>query len=275
MTSASLREGRDPAAGRSDGMVSLAAMRFVYEPFPVGYASSVFPPDVYRELLATWPAKDLFEFKAGLGKKYSLSEVSNRDAYHSFIRSSPPWRRFYEWTKSGSFVRQVRDLLASQGIDLGLQSVPINTVHYLSPWTQQLRHQMRKRLRRLSAHRSVLSTRFEFSMLPADGGCIKPHTDSATKLITLVLSMVDDGVWDARWGGGTAILRPKDATQNFNFVNRQMEFTDCEALQTFPFRPNQCLLFVKTFNSHHAVYPITGHGSEAMRQTLTINIERS
>ena len=37
--------------------------------------------------------------------------------------------------------------------------------------------------------------------------------------------------------------------------------------------PNQCVIFVKTFNSWHAVYPMTGHGSQALRKTLTINIE--
>jgi hypothetical protein len=32
-------------------------------------------------------------------------------------------------------------------------------------------------------------------------------------------------------------------------------------------------MFVKTFNSWHSVRPMTGAGSEAMRRTLTINIE--
>jgi hypothetical protein len=275
MTSTTLIGRRDPAAGTSRLPLSLDAMQFVYEPFPVGYGVGVFAPDLYRELRANWPGRDLFEFKAELGKKYSLSEVNNPGAYHRFIESSPPWRGFYEWTKSGSFITNVLQLLSSQSIDLGLQSVPINTVHHLSPWSQQLGLRVRKRLRSLTGHAGVLSTRFEFSMLPADGGCIKPHTDAPAKLITLVLSMVDDGVWNTSWGGGTAILRPKDATRNFNFMNRQMDFAECEVLRVFPFQPNQCVLFIKTFNSHHAVYPMTGHGSEAMRPTLTINIERT
>jgi hypothetical protein len=275
MISTTVMERQDPAAGMSGSVLSLDAMEFVYEPFPVGCAAGVFAPEVYRDLLANWPGKDLFEFKAELGKKYSLSEVNNPEAYHRFIQSSPPWRRFYEWTKSAAFIKNVLRVLSSQSIDLGLQSAPINTVHHLSPWSQQLRLRVRKRLRRLTGHAGVLSTRFEYSMLPANGGCIKPHTDTPAKLITLVLSMVDDGAWDASWGGGTAILRPKDATRNFNFMNRQMDFAECQVLRTFPFQPNQCVLFIKTFNSHHAVYPMTGHGSEAMRQTLTINIERT
>ena len=32
-------------------------------------------------------------------------------------------------------------------------------------------------------------------MRPADSGNIQPHTDSPTKVITLVVSMVDEGEW--------------------------------------------------------------------------------
>jgi hypothetical protein len=46
-----------------------------------------------------------------------------------------------------------------------------------------------------------------------------------------------------------------------------------EILETYPFQPNQAVMFVKTFNSWHSVRPMTGTGSKAMRKTLTINIE--
>jgi len=46
-----------------------------------------------------------------------------------------------------------------------------------------------------------------------------------------------------------------------------------ERVRTLPFRPNQCVVFVKTFNSLHAVSPVGG-GPSVLRRTLTINIER-
>ena len=48
---------------------------------------------------------------------------------------------------------------------------------------------------------------------------------------------------------------------------------DMDVLHTFEFVPNQSLIFVKTFNSWHSVTPMSGAGSDAMRKTLTINIE--
>jgi hypothetical protein len=48
-----------------------------------------------------------------------------------------------------------------------------------------------------------------------------------------------------------------------------------EVLHTYPFQPNQVIVFVKTFNSWHSVRPMTGTGSKHLRKTLTINIEPS
>ena len=69
------------------------------------------------------------------------------------------------------------------------------------------------------------------------------------------------------------MLRPKDITRSFNHLNKQANFEDMDVIQTFEFLPNQCLMFVKTFNSWHSVTPMSGVGSGAMRKTLTINIE--
>jgi hypothetical protein len=119
-----------------------------------------------------------------------------------------------------------------------------------------------------------LRSRFEFSMLPADGGYVTPHTDTPRKVITLVVSMVNNGEWDPGFGGGTEVDRSKDYQHAFNWQNEQLSFDEIEPLHTFEFGPNQCVIFVKTFNSLHCVRPMTGIGSQAMRRTLTINIEK-
>jgi hypothetical protein len=50
-------------------------------------------------------------------------------------------------------------------------------------------------------------------------------------------------------------------------------FEEVEVLHTFEFLPNQCVLFVKTFNSLHSVRPMAVPGPRRMRRTLTVNIE--
>ena len=110
-------------------------------------------------------------------------------------------------------------------------------------------------------------------MLPAAGGYVIPHTDERSKIVTIVVSMMQDGEWDPTFGGGTDVNRPKDITRNFNWMNAKAEFDEMEVIDTFDFTPNQAVIFVKTFNSWHSVRPMQGNGSGAMRKTLTINIE--
>ena len=244
------------------------APQFRYEPYPIGLARPVFEPVTYRQLLDAWPPHELFAFMPKLGKKYSLSEVNNPEHYHAFLNRTPVWKAIYQEVKSATFVRGVVSLLRASGIDLGIpDKVGVNQPNVsgsdLSHWAANLQPQ------RVTG----LKSRFEFSMLPVDGGHIKPHTDSPGKLMTLVFSFCDDHEWQPTFGGGTTVLRPRDPQQYFNHLNRQLEFADTEQLYEFPFEPNQCVIFVKTFNSLHAVSPMQGIGSAVMRKTLTINIE--
>jgi hypothetical protein len=254
--------------------MSFANLQCVYEPFPFGVARGVFPADVYEGLLDSWPATELFQFMPLLGKKYSLSEVNNPAGYRDFLRSSPAWYEFHRWLKSEQFIAQVLTALAQANIDLGLRGERVCRETQFSSWPRRAWATLRKRVRQWTGHAGILRARFEFSMMPAGGGFIKPHTDHYTKVITLVSSVVREGEWDASWGGGTAMLTPKDITRNFNFLNHQGNFEDFDILQEIPFEPNQCLFFVKTFNSHHAVFPMKGGSADTMRRTLTINIER-
>lgn len=202
-----------------------------------------------------------------LGLKYSLSERNHPDRYARLVKNDPVWHAVWQEIKSTEFIDRVVEGLRKQNIDLGIaansQQGPSSQ---RSAWDS-----VRRRLGGLKASR--LTSKFEFSMMPSTGGCIKPHTDSPQKHITLVYSIVSTGGWNPTWGGGTDVLRIKDPRKSFNHVNRQAEFEETEVLKTFEFVPNQLVVFVKTFNSWHAVRPMTGDDPHAMRRTLTINIE--
>lgn len=246
-------------------MFSYDHLEFRYEPYPIGIAKPAIAEDLYRELLDSYPPQELFAYLPKVGHKYSLSEKYNGDAYRRFIQSHPRWRELHAWIKSDRFIPAVMDALKAHHIDLGHKQVSGSKRALKS-----IRNAVRGRQRSLPPR---LSTRFEFSMLPADGGYILPHTDSPTKVVTLIVSMVDDAEWDPAFGGGTDVNRPKDVRHAFNRMNGQAAFDEMDVLDTFEFTPNQVVLFVKTFNSWHSVRPMTGKGSPRMRKTLTINIE--
>jgi hypothetical protein len=250
-------------------MLSFKDVNFLYEPYPIGVARSVFEESFYNELVNSFPPSDLFNFMAYHGNKYSLSEINNPDAYHQYVRSSRPWHEFYQWIKRPEFPGEVLSMLCEHNIDLDLQNAPRNNS---APFRRTLLDKLR--LRQSNSGGTNLSARFEFSMLPADGGFIKPHTDSPQKIITLVMGILHEGEWDPSFGGGTEVLRPRDTTNNFNFKNRYLEFDDVETLRTFEYSPNNCVIFIKTFNSLHGVRPMKAPGHSLMRKTLTINIEK-
>jgi len=248
-------------------LLSFDNMRFRYEPYPIGVASQVMDPAFYDELVDTYPPIDLFKFMPKFGQKYTLSQKFNAENYHDYIAKHACWKRLHSWIKSEGFVAHIEQMLLAHGIDLGLDQYRIEGAKKLRKNWKDVR---RGRLPRRDPH---LRTRFEFSMLAAHGGSVIPHTDTPRKIITLILSMIRDGEWDPSFGGGTDVNRPADPRKYFNRLNRPLDFDEVEILDTFEYRPNQCVVFVKTFNSLHSVRPMTGTGGDAMRKTLTINIE--
>jgi len=248
-------------------MFDFTNLVFEYEPFPIGVARDVFPKELYEQMVAGFPPEGLFEYKEVLGHKYSLSEVNHPQKYHEFVQSHETWRSLYEWIKRPEFPYEIFETLNKHNIELGVPRRPVDTPGGLQAFYNKLR-------RGRSAPAARLNTRFEFSMLPADGGCIKPHTDAPQKIVTLVVAILKPTEWNEAYGGGTEVMKPKDISRNYNFVNNQLEFEEVETVGTFDYCPNQCVVFIKTFNSLHGVRPMQGHGTNLMRKTLTINIEK-
>jgi hypothetical protein len=251
----------------SNVMLDYSHVSIDYEPYPIGLTRPAFQPEVYQELVRTFPPIELFKYKKSKGEKYSLSQVNNSKNYHQYVKQSEPWRRFHDFIHSDHFIRDVYDLLRSHHVDLGPCSTDLKArIHQrASAWKKGLPQ----------PHFPRLKARFEFSAMPITGGNILPHTDSPGKSVTMVVPMLGDDEWDERWGGGTSIVRPRDPSRLFNRANAYLDFEDVENVKTFPFLPNQCLIFVKTYNSWHAVWPMQGSERSTLRKTLTINIDKS
>ncbi len=255
----------------SQNLLNLSAPRFKYDPFPYGLITKLFSEDTYKEMLANWPSTDLFNHKAVWGDKYSLSETENGDKYKQFIDSHPIWSKVYAETKSNAFIDRVIDMLLEQNIDLGLK----NNWHSANNAGLALGARLKGMIDGLKLKRSKsipLVTRFEFSMLPAKGGTVLPHTDHHKKLVTMVISMVGEGEWDPQIGGGTAFLTPIDTRKNFNRMNEMTGHENFKPFDIVEFEPNQCAIFVKTFNSHHSVPQMTSNDDTLLRKTLTLVI---
>jgi len=240
---------------------------FRYEPYPIGGGQPFFDKAVYEQLTDRFPPLELFAtLPEHSGKKYSLSERFNPRAYDDFVRADPLWREFHSRTKSPAFVREVLALLARHHINYRTRNLATSLPE---TWWLILRDMARGRI---PYDLTRLKTRFEFSAF-ADGGYLLPHTDTPKKRIVMVMSMAKEGEWLPEFGGHTVVNRPLQERHAYNWSNEFIPFDQVEEIDRFPYLPNQCLMFVKTFNSLHAVSPVQTAGAPVLRKTLTLNIE--
>ncbi len=222
--------------------LSFGALQFRREPYVIGATQNVLADAHYQELAASFPM-DLALYKAFTGgdKKYSLSERNNPEGYHEFVQSHTPWKALYDYLKAPAFAEKMLRVLAAHKVAV-------------------------------SATAEQLRTRFEFSLLPADGGLLRPHTDLPSKVITLVIAMpTPNQPWDAAWGGGTDVLAQMDPAQHYADYGAP-EGALVKA-HTYDYRANQCVVFVKSDKSWHSVGPLTGPEGQ-WRRSLTVNLER-
>lgn len=246
-------------------MLKFENVTFDYDPYPVGVAKGALASDFYEELINTFPEDKIFVAKEYHGVKLSLSQLNNRKGYYEHLRRNAAWKRFYDYVKSRRFIDETLDMLKLHNIDLGLSRLS---------WRERLNKRYKSYRRGApQPHFPRLRSRFEFSSMPITGGSIRPHTDATSKAVTMVIPMLRQGEWKEEYGGGTSVVWPKDRSRSFNLVNDYMDFDEVDCVRTYPFEPNQCLVFVKTYNSWHAVWPMAGNEASILRRTLTINIE--
>lgn len=256
-------------------MFDFSAAKFRYTPYPIGWAPDVLPADLYLELANSYPDLSQMFKRKSLGNKYILTEFDGKP-YYDVVSISASWRKLYNFIKSPSFVEYLLGFLKEKGIDLGLGGINfVSDDFFESPLDKNIKriHRLGQRIFSKQNNRNFhLTSRFEFGAFPGNGGSQYPHSDAPRKTIALVLSMAKENEWQTEWGGGTAVVWPKDEKKTFNYLNGYMDFKDIDILEEFNFLPNSCVIFVKTFNSWHAVMPIRAP-ENVIRKSLVINID--
>lgn len=249
-------------------MLSYSAADIRYEPYPLAILRPSLDAQTYSELCDNFPDISLFGAIRGYPYKLSLSEKFAPENYHKFIKENKPWNRFHTWLKSDEFIRATVEFLKQNDIDLDLD-------RSFEPASKRVGRALGSITQgKIPSKTQKLRSRFEFSVLKADGGEVAPHTDTPKKIITLVQTMIKEGEWNPSFGGGLDVNRATDTKYAFNWKNKMVPWDKIEILDTIPFVPNQCTVFVKTFNSLHSVRKMKEDGSSALRKTVTIVIEK-
>lgn len=253
-------------------------IEFRYDPYPIGFMRNCLPDAFYSKLTESFPALENLRRAANMGEgKYLLTEFDT-PSYFNVLNAAPAWRQLYDYIKSRDFVEQTLAMLLKANIDQGLSELDIVTTNHYDSSVKKCGEKVVRKFKQLPMPGNRFSTeghltsRFEFSALQGQVASHLPHTDAPRKVISMVISMMKEGEWNPDWGGGTAVCKPKDMRRSFNYMNRYLEFDDVDVLDTYPFIPNGCVVFVKTFNSWHTVMPYTAPLS-IVRKSIVINID--
>ena len=193
-------------------------------PFPHLMVQNVFPADFYKSMLACIPSPE--QFIRMRNSKHGNAEVdenrfflSMNDRNFEALPAEPAqfWGQFSDKILNGWFFRLM--------------------LEKLRPYCDKLR----LRLGRLEHECLLVSDRRNF--------VIKPHTDTAQKLFSLLFYLPKD---ESLASCGTALYRPLDERKRYNNID-YFEFSEFQEVARAPFLPNTMFGFVRTKNSFHAV----------------------
>ena len=236
-----------------------------YIPYPHAVIEQFFDPELFQRLRASFPEFDLAQVKNELGVKSSLSPVNNPVNYYAYLSHHREWKAFNDEIKQGIFIQAIMEQLKAHGVDLrcsqyikglGLRSDIVNAL---------------KQLKQGKLPRWI-SSRFEFSMMPVNGGSILPHTDHPNKILTIVVGFNEDDELDDIESAELKLCEAVDPSKSYNIANNYLSFDDVNVVKKVLPTPNRAVLFIKTHNSLHCVGPMRGPEG-ALRKTITINIE--
>ena len=249
-------------------MLTFANAQMRYDPYPLAIINPAMDRNAYAELVDNFPHISLFGKLSKFDYKVSLSEKFNPSNYHQFIAANKPWNKFHSWVKSDDFIRQVGGFLKSRSIDLGLED-----------YTRSFGERVGDLVKRLARGRlPSLGQRLEelFRVFRPQGGRRRGGASYGRPSQDRDAGHDNDQGWRmAPPISAVDLISTVRPMMPINLTGRIqiVPWDKIEVVETVPFVPNQCMIFVKTFNSLHSVKPMRGKGSEALRKSVTIVLE--
>ncbi|HSD44508.1 MAG TPA: hypothetical protein VLD36_21920 [Burkholderiales bacterium] len=212
-------------------------------PFPHFYVESVFPEDFYRELRARLPEAAAYtrldetgSVTKGAYQERSVCSLLDLEEQEATRDAGSFWADLNSWLMSERFAH----LVAGKFRD--------GIVARYGPEAELNMHMDCRLVRDLTRY------------------AISPHTDTPTKLVSLLFYLPPD---ERLAHLGTSIYAPKDPNMRFKPTSH-LSFDAFKKVTTMPFRPNSLFGFLRTDRSFHGVDQINEEG--VVRDLLLYNI---
>ena len=254
-------------------MLNLNNYNYSHQPFPYIICKNIFNDKIYSDLIQNFPNIELFKDLSLIDKnkfkKYCLSPRNNKFNFNKFVSTNSTYKEFYKYIKSQAFKEKLINefLIQKVNIDFGIKLNKKNNLKKIVKDLLNFKWPLPEQNFKIT---------MEFSLLPTDGGFLAPHNDGTDKLTSIVIPIInkEEENFFRNGIGSTSLLEIKDKNKIFNIVNNTYTFDDVNIVKNINFERNNMLIFFKTYNSLHGVYPIEKHETYIERRSITINIEK-
>jgi len=245
-----------------------------YEPFFLYEIKDFLDKKCYQELYEAFPGVELFD-NHNPDKGYKKALDTRSKIIENFLLSSPVWKRFTDEINTHKTSLLLKEFFH--------ENLPKRKVFKDRDWFTEVTFYSKKKAtvkkETLSKNVNLIRYSFEFSHL-GNGSYIPPHTDSETKLISMIIYFPDPDVDWSKKHCGTYFYKPKNpkcAIKSWESVHLKggslTQFRDSyKDLYYSEFEPNKLLLFLKSDESWHEVKKISGLGGGPTRKAFIINV---
>lgn len=226
-------------------LLSPRVREITYTPFVSFVVDNYLPPELYEALRASFPGERYFVKEANDEKhshKRCFSTKDTPEVLQEFASQHALWGQFLDTLSSKAFTDDLHAL-----VQCGL--VQSRGIRVYRRWWH-------------------VTPSFEFSKL-AVGSQILPHTDAASKLVSLILYFPPQD-WHPSFAGGTGFYLSTTKRQERNWGNRPVPFSHLELVRYVEYIPNRLIVFLKSSNSYHGV-PILTCPAGFQRNTLNFS----
>lgn len=225
-------------------------------PFTTFHAENLLPDNLYSQLANNFPLEEWF-VDGTVGEKRRFGSHASPEVFLQFRSAFPLWDNFMRQFETPVFLKDLYPIVypslkSARGYLGSRPWVPADGVGLAALLTKQ-----------------PVEISFEFSRIPT-GGLVPPHTDSANKLLSLIIYFPDPK-WKESYGGGTKFYRTSDPALEQSWDSEYITLDDLIAFDEAPYKPNYLVGFVKSSNSFHAMDPLQCP-EEIVRDSLNINI---
>ena len=237
-------------------MINFKFQRYFYDPYPHALFKNVFEKNFYENICNEFPSIENFE-SYDLDKQNNIKQKKfvlndNHYLFKKILKSRKNLQNLYEYLINRDFREEILSLLENNYISI--TNLNKNKSFY------------RKMYEKIKNKKNF---GFEFSMIPTNGGYIKPHTDGADKLVSFIIPIVKSEKFLEIQNSGTSILKTLENKYKYNYYNQTVPFESTVEVRQIPFEKNQMFLFVKTHNSLHSVGPMKNFTNEFfMRKSI-------